>query len=505
MLAIDRGRPRVMNLKQLMQCFIDHRFEVITRRTKYDLEKAEARAHILEGLLIALANLDDVVKVIRASTNREEARTELVARFQLTEIQANAILDMRLYQLTGMEHGKIEAEYEDIKTKIAYLRSLLEDRTKILDVMKDDLKEIRDLYGQDRRTEIVHGEGELNIEDLLADTCWVVTISHTGYIKRVPVETYREQRRGGRGVQGMNTKDEDFVEHVFTASTHDTILFFTDTGRIYWKKTYEIPEAGRTSRGKALVNFLDIGTEEKIADMICTREFSEEEYLILATERGVVKKTQLSAFRNIRAAGIIAISIDEDDRLIGVKLTHGQDEIVLNTEAGMSIRFEESQLRAQGRATRGVRGISLSKKGDKVKSIVVVDHQGTLLAITENGYGKRTKFEDYRFQKRGGKGVIGIRASARNGKVVGAHMVHDGDTMMLVTEGGQMIRTAVDEIRVISRNTQGVRLINLQENDRLVSATVVKPDLDQTDEPSETVLPEIPPPEESLSPDDSEK
>ena len=484
MLAIDHGRPRVMNLKQLMKCFIDHRFEVITRRTEYELEKAEARAHILEGLLIALAHLDDVVKVIRASSNREEARTELIARFQLSEIQANAILDMRLYQLTGMENDKLEAEYEDIKSRIAYLRSLLEDRTKIFEVMKDDLKEIREGYGEDRRTEIAHGEGELNIEDLLADTGWVVTISHAGYIKRVPVETYREQRRGGRGVQGMNTKDEDFVEHVFTASTHDYILFFTTTGRIYWKKTYEIPEAGRTSRGKALVNFLDIGTDEKIADMICTREFSEEEYLIFATERGVVKKTQLSAFRNIRAAGIIAISIDKDDRLIGVKLTHGQDEIVLNTEAGMSIRFEESQLRAQGRATRGVRGISLSKKNDKVKSIVVVDHQGTLLAITENGYGKRTKFEDYRFQKRGGKGVIGIRASDRNGKVVGAHMVHDGDAMMLVTEGGQMIRTTVDEIRVISRNTQGVRLINLQKNDRLVSATVVKPDLDQTEEPS---------------------
>ena len=476
MLAIDHARPRVMNLKELIACFINHRFEVVTRRTEFELERARERAHILAGLLIALHHLDDVVAVIRASRNRDEARGELIARFGLSEVQANAILDMRLYQLTGLERERVEAEAAEVEARIAHLEGLLADPGKIYAVMKDDLAEIREQYGQDRRTAILADSADLNIEDLLADTQWVVTLSHAGYIKRVPVETYREQRRGGRGVQGMDTREADYVEHVFTSNTHDYILFFTADGRIYWKKTYEIPEAGRTARGKALVNFLEIGSDETIADFLCVREFAEDRFLVMATERGIVKKTPLSAFRNIRAGGIIAIAIDEGDRLIGVKMTNGSDELVLNTEQGMSIRFKEGDLRAQGRATRGVRGIALSADEDRVTSIVVVDHEGALLTITEHGYGKRTPFKEYRFQRRGGKGVIGIRTSGRNGRVVGAHAVREDDAVMMITENGLMVRSPVDEIRVIGRNTQGVRLINLGEGDRLVSATIVQPE-----------------------------
>ena len=304
MLAIDSGRPKVMDLKELMGCFIRHRFDVLTRRTEFELQKAEARAHVLEGLLIALDNLDEVVRTIRAATSRDEARAALIGNFSLTEIQANAILEMRLYQLTGLERDKIAAEYKDVQDRIQYLRSLLDDDQKLYKVMKDDLQEIRERYGEDRRTEILMEEDELDIEDLLEDRRWVITISHAGYIKRVAIDTYREQRRGGKGVQGMNTRDEDYVEHVFTASTHDYMLFFTEDGRIYWKKVYEIPEGGRTARGKALVNFLEISGDEKIADMLPVREFSEDQFLVMATERGVVKKTQLSAFRNISTVSV---------------------------------------------------------------------------------------------------------------------------------------------------------------------------------------------------------
>ena len=474
MLAIDHGRPKVMNLKELMSCFIDHRFEVITRRTQYDLDKAEARAHILEGLRIAIDNMDEVVKVIRASKTRDEARVELIARFTLSVIQANAILEMRLYQLTGLERDKIEAEYQQILEKIAYLRDLLEHPEKIFNVMKDDLSEIRAQYSNERKTQIVPDEDEINIEDLLEDKPWVITISHTGYVKRVDIDTYREQRRGGKGVVGMNTKDEDFVEHVFTASTHEFILFFTEAGRVYWKKVYQIPEAGRTARGKAMVNLLEIGQDEKIAAMIQVREFSENEHLVLATRKGVVKKTNMTAYQRPRAGGIIAISVDEGDGVIGVKRTTGNDQIMLFTREGMSIRFDENQMRDQGRATRGVRGIKLAKKDDRVESIEVVDSEATILSISEYGYGKRSSFEDYPLRNRGGKGVITIRTTDRNGKLVAAHAVRDADAMMLITVGGQMIRMSMADLRVINRNTQGVRLIKLAEKDRLTSAAVLR-------------------------------
>ncbi len=486
MLAIDNGQPRVMNLKQLMQCFLEHRVEVITRRAKYDLEKAEARAHILEGLKVALDNLDLVVKIIRGSKDRQAARAELMKKLGLTELQANAILDMRLYQLTGLERDKIEEEYLEVIKLINYLRDLLSSESKIFGVIKDDLLDLRKTYSSERLTEIVPDEGEINIEDLIADRSFVITITHSGYIKRVPVSTYRQQKRGGKGVIGMGTKEEDYVEHVFMASTHDYILFFTERGRVHWQKVYEIPEGGRATRGKAIVNLLQIGSDEKIAAMIRVREFSEDQHLVMATDRGVVKKTNLSAFARPRAGGINGIAIDEGDKLIGVKLTGGDDELMLITRYGMSIRFHEKQLRDQGRTTRGVRGITLAKDNqDAVESIEVVESDHTLLAITEHGYGKRTRFEEYPTQGRGGKGVITIRTTARNGVVVGAHSVNDNDALMLITEYGQMIRISVGDIRTISRNTQGVRLIALSEGDKLVSATPVEPDNEETGESAE--------------------
>ena len=476
MLAIDKGRPRVLDLKQLLTCYLDHRFEVTKRRLEFDLAKAEARAHILEGLKIALDNLDAVVRIIRESKNRDEARTQLIARFGLSEIQANAILDMRLYQLTGLERDKIEAEYLELIKLINYLRDLLASDRKIYNVIKEDLLEIRKLYADERRTAIVPDEGEMAIEDLIADRGCIITLSHGGYIKRMPLTTFRQQKRGGKGVVGMDIKDEDYVEHVFSASTHDYLLFFTQDGRVHWKKVHEVPEGGRAARGKALVNFLEISGGEKIAALIRVREFPENQFLVFATEKGLVKKTNLAAFGNPRAGGIIAISIEEGDRLIGVQLTEAGTELLLVTRHGMSIRFAEEQLRDQGRDTVGVWGIELDKEDDAVVAIQKVGPEATLLCISENGYGKRTAFDEYPPQKRAGKGVIAMKTSDRNGVLVAAHAVRDNDALMLNTQKGQMIRIGVHDIRLISRNTQGVRVINLDKEDLVVSATPVEPD-----------------------------
>ena len=475
MLAIDEGRPKVMNLKELLQCFIRHRFEVITRRTKFDLAKAEARAHILEGLKIALDHLNEVVKTIRESKNRDEARTLLMSRFRLSEIQANAILDMRLYQLTGLERDKIEAEYLEVIKLISFLKDLLANEHKIYALIKDELLDLKKNYGDSRKTDIIPEEGEISIEDLVADRGCVITISHTGYIKRVPVDTYKAQRRGGKGVAGMDMKEEDFVEHLFVASTHDTIMFFTTAGRVYCEKVYEIPEAGRTARGKAIVNLLNIQSDEKIAAMIKVRDFSDSMHLVMATENGIVKKSNLSEYSNQRQNGIIAIRIEEGDRLIAVKLTNGANEVVLATEQGMSIRFPEKQLRDQGRDTVGVIGIRLDE-GDHVVGLEIVDTNATFLICTQHGYGKRTSFEEYRDQSRGGKGVIAIRTSDRNGKVVAARAVKETDALMLITAKGQMVRTNVNEIRVIGRATQGVRLIGLDAGDELAQAITFEPE-----------------------------
>ncbi len=483
MLAIDHGRPRLMNLRDMMQCFVDHRFEVVTRRIRYDLAKAEARAHILEGLKIALDNLDAVVRVIRESRDRDIARVELMRQFGLSEIQSNAILDMRLYQITGLERDKIENEYLEVIKLINYLQDLLATPAKIFALIKEDLQELKKAYGDARRTDIVADAGEIAIEDLIADQGCVITVSHAGYIKRVPVSTYRQQRRGGKGVIGMDTREEDYVEHVFTASTHDSLLVFTENGRMYTKKVYDVPEASRAARGKAIANLLAIAGEEKIAALLTTRDFADTRHIVMATERGIVKKTNLSDYANIRQNGIIAIKIEDGDRLIGVRMTGGESELMLITHNGMSIRFTETELRDQGRDTVGVYGIRLDE-GDRVESIEIVEPNATLLVITENGYGKRTSFDEYRQQKRGGRGVITIQASQRNGSVVGARTVGDQDAIMLITLAGQMIRMPVADIRVIGRNTQGVRLINLDKDDKLMCATTVEPE-DQEPETEE--------------------
>ena len=473
MLAIDQNRPKVMNLKELIRCYIDHRFEVITRRTRFELDKAEARKHILEGLLIALDHLDEVVRTIRESRNRDEARTRLMARFLFSEKQTDAILEMRLYQLTGLERDKVEQEHRGVCERIAYLQGLLANPGKIFELIKQDLTELKAKYGDARRTAIVPVADEVNIEDLIADAPCVVTLSHKGYIKRVPLDTYREQRRGGKGITGASTKEEDFLETLFVAATHDTLLFFTNFGRVYYERAFEIPEASRTSPGKAIVNLLELQENEKIAAMLRIREFREDQNILFATERGIVKKTALADYRNIRAGGIIAINIEEGDRLIQVRLTAEKDEVMLATANGMTIRFPEEQVRCVGRDSTGVRGIDL-EDGDVVRSLDIVEKEGTFLIATERGYGKRTAFEEFRTQNRGGKGIIGIQTSDRNGKVVSAHAVHENESLIMVTAQGMMVRSPISDVRVIGRNTQGVRLINLDENDTLVSASAVE-------------------------------
>ncbi len=476
MLAIDKGKPRVMNIKEVLKCFIDHRFEVITRRAQFDLDKAEARAHILEGLLLAMDNMDEVVKIIRDSKHREEAQERLIKKFKFSETQAKAILDMRLYQLTGLERGKVEGEYEELKKLMQYLEDLLAHPEKIYAVMKEDLEEIRAKYGENRKTELSINEGEIDIEDLIADEPCVITLTNTGYIKRVPTDTYRQQRRGGKGVIGMNTKDEDFVEHVFTASTHDYLLCFTEDGRMYWLKAYQVPEGSRQAKGRSLANVLQMTQEEKLAAILCVRELDDNSrHLLMATKNGVVKKTVLSAYKNVRIAGINAIKIDEDDSLIGVVLTAGDDDIMLSMKKGKAIRFHEKDARAVGRVSRGVRGARL-EKDDRIVSVDIVDNNASMMAITENGFGKRTSFDEYRAQSRGGKGVISIQTTERNGDVVSAHAVTDDHRLMLITEAGQMICIGASDLRVIGRNTQGVKLFDLKENDRLVSAAVLDPE-----------------------------
>ena len=478
LLAIDKGRPRVLDLKELLQCFISHRFDVLTRRTKFELREAEARAHILEGLLKALDNLDEVVRIIRAASNRDTAKIQLMGRFGFTELQANAILDLRLYQLTGLERDKIEAEYKALQERIAYLRELLADDQKLYGVMKDDLRAIRKEYADPRRTEILAEEGEIDIKDLVADEDCVISLSHAGYIKRTPTSVYREQKRGGKGVVGMDTKDEDYVEHVFNCSAHDWMLFFTEQGRMYFKMAYEIPEGARDSRGKALVNLLDVQGVEKVAAIIPVRGFDAGRHLFFATEQGTVKKTALDAYQNVRASGIIAINIEEGDRLIGVELTGGQDDLLLVTRKGMGIRFHETDARPMGRATGGVRGITL-EAGDAVEGVEVVHEDAMLLTVTQNGYGKRTPFAEYRPQRRGGKGLIANVLTPKTGDLVTAFGVHADDAIMIVTKKGTMIRMPVDGVRITGRSAQGVKLIDLDEDDVVMSATPVEPEEDE--------------------------
>lgn len=463
LLALDKGMPKSMNIKELLECYVEHRREVVYRRTQFQLRKAEDRAHILEGYKIALNNMDDFVKIIRGSANREIAKEKLLEKYPLSERQVGAILEMRLYQLTGLEKDKIEAEYQALMAAIAEYTAILENEKQLLGLIKKELKEVKDKYNTPRLTQIAPAEGEIRMEDLIANEGCIITISHGGFIKRTSLSAYRSQKRGGKGVKGTSQHEEDFVEHLFTASTHDYILFFMNNGRVYVEKVYEIPEGARTARGRALVNVLHMRPEEKPASMICVKAFEGGQQLILATAKGVVKKTHLSEYANFRKGGVNGINIDAGDSLIGAKLTKDQDEVVLITAKGMSIRFSNEDMREQGRATRGVKGISL-KENDAVVTLEVVDPTATLLIAGENGLGKRSKYDEYRLQSRGGSGVIAIKTA----KVAGALSVHEEDEVMMLTQSGQAVRSPVKGIRTIGRTTQGVRLINLAEGDKLL-------------------------------------
>ena len=469
LLALDKRRPKQMNIKEMLECYIEHRREVTYRRTEYLLRKAEDRAHILEGYKIALNNLDDFVKIIRSSSNRDEARTILMEKYPLSQRQANAILDLRLYQITGLEREKIEREYLELMQIIAEHKEVLSNEQKLLGIIKEELQVIKEKYASPRRTKLIAAEGEFRMEDVIVNEGCIITVSHKGFIKRTSVSSYRSQRRGGKGVIGTGQYEEDFVAHLFTASTHDYILFFMNNGRVYVEKVYEIPEGSRISKGRSMINVLEMQKGEKVAAMICVKEFTKDKHLVMCTKKGIVKKTNLKDYSNFRKGGIIGIKIEEDDELIEVKLTNGEDELVIITYSGMSIRFSETALRDQGRATRGVKGVTLKKKEDYVKTITVVDPNATLLIAGERGQGKRTAYDAYRLQSRGGSGIIAIRTPG----VAGALSVHEDDEIMMLTLSGQAIRIPIKDIRVIGRTTQGVRLLNLNEGDKLVGISKV--------------------------------
>ncbi len=466
-LALVKGRPEVLNLKEILEQFIDHRREIIVRRTVFDLRKAEERAHILEGLKKALEFLDDVISLIRSSSDPKEAKARLMSEFEMSEAQTQAILDMRLHRLTGLEREKVDEEYRTLIKDIARYRAILASPAMVKEIIKEETKDVRDRYGDERRTEILEEAGEIELEDLIADEDMVVTISHRGYIKRNPISLYRAQRRGGKGLTGVVPKEEDFVELLFVASSHNYLLFFTNKGRVYWKKVHEVPEAGRMSRGKAIVNLLELQRGEQVATVLSVKEFEENAYVVMATKNGLVKKTPLMAYSHPRAIGIIALKINEEDELIGVRVTNGSHDIFLATRNGKSIRFPESDLRGMGRVAAGNIGIRM-EPGDEVVGMEAIEEGATILTVTENGFGKRTRTEEYRRQTRGGKGILTIKATERNGPVVYSYQVSDQDQLMIITEQGKIIRLRVADISVIGRNTQGVKLIDLGEGERVV-------------------------------------
>ncbi len=477
LLALVDGQPKVMALKDMLQLHVDHRVEVVRRRTEYDLAVAEDQAHIIEGLLIALRNIDPVIETIRGSADAAEARGKLITNFELTERQANAILDMRLQRLTGLEVEKLEKQYEELQVLIAKLRDILSSEAKILNEIKKELRELKKKYGDDRRTEIIASTSEFAIEDLIADEDMVVTISHTGYIKRLPINTYRRQRRGGRGVTGMTTKDDDFVEHMFIAPTHSHMLCLTEKGHCYTLRVYEVPQGGRNSRGRPLVNLLQAAKDEKIAAIVPVREFDEDRYLAMVTAHGTIKKTPLEAFSRINRLGVIAINVADDDRLIEADVTDGTYDLILGTADGFAIRFPEDNVRPMGRTAAGVRGIKL-REGDRVVSMVVNNHRDrTLLTVCSKGYGKRSPLDDYRVTNRGGKGIINIKTNDRNGKVVALKEVIDEDELMIISQGGVLIRLPISDVTTIGRATQGVRLIRIGDEDRVMDvARLAVPD-----------------------------
>ena len=468
MLALVDGKPQVLNLKEILHYYIKHQEDVITRRTKYELAKAEARAHILEGLNIALDHLDAVITTIRQSRTADIARTALMEGFGLSEKQAQAILDLRLQRLTGLEREKIEEEYQEVLKAIEEYKAILADETRILGIIKDELSEVKAKYGDERRTRITIDTSELAVEDLIAEEDVVITLTHNNYIKRMPLDTYRRQNRGGKGVKGMGTKAADFVANMLITTTHHTILFFTSRGRVYHLKAYEINEASRTAKGTAIINLLQLQPDEKITAIIQVKEFQPDHCLFMATRKGIVKKTNITEFRNLHKGGLNAINLDDDDDLIGVKFTDGDSYVMLGTKNGLAIAFSEQDVRAMGRVARGVKGISL-KEGDAVVGMDIMRRNAEVLTVTAGGYGKRTATSEYRIQSRGGKGLINLKVTEKTGAVIGFKVVHPGQELMLITSEGIVIRTNVDDISTISRNTQGVKLMDIAENDQVAS------------------------------------
>ena len=481
MLALVNGEPKVLTLRQALDCYIDHRKDVILRRTQFELDKALARAHILEGLKIALDNIDEVINIIRSSY--DDAKERLMERFGLSDIQAQAILDMRLKTLSGLQREKIEEEYNQLMELIAHLRDILNSERLVFEIIKEELIEIRDKFGDERKTKIVAAEGEIDVEDLIKEEQTVVALTHFGYIKRMPIDTYKSQRRGGKGITGIATREDDFVKQIFTASTHDTILFFTNKGKLYKLKGYEIPEAGRTAKGTAIVNLLSLDAGEKVSAVIPIQNFAEGKYLLMATKNGLIKKTALREYDSSRKTGLQGITLKEDDELIGVRLTDGEDDVVLVTRNGMCITFDEKDVRPIGRVSQGVIGIRIDEDDEVIgMESVIAGDKATLLAITENGFGKRTELDEYRVQLRGGKGVITYKITQKTGKLVGVRIATEDDDVMLITDTGTIIRMKVKEVSVLGRATQGVTLMRTTDGGKVVSIETLTPDIKEIEE-----------------------
>ena len=473
MLALVNGQPKVLNLKQILYHYVQHQKDVVTRRTKFELNKAEARAHILEGLRIALDNIDAVISLIRASKTTQEAKSGLMEKFGLTDIQAQAILDMRLQRLTGLERDKIEAEYEELIKKINRLKEILANERLLLNVIKEEMLIIKENYADERRTEIRHAEGEIDMRDLIEDEEIAITLTHFGYIKRLPADTYKSQKRGGRGISALTTREEDFVKHLVSTTTHSKLLFFTNKGRVFRLNAYEIPEGKRQAKGTAIVNLLQLGPNEKIATLLAIDEKDDNKYLLLATKNGIVKKTDREEFKNINKAGLIAIGLREDDELIGVKVTDGNKDVLLVTKEGMSIRFDENDIRSMGRSAMGVKGITLSND-DKVVSMSLCEEGTDVLVVSENGFGKRTDINEYRTQIRAGKGIKTYNIAEKTGKLVGAEMVNEDDEMMIINSDGVLIRLRVNESSLFGRVTSGVKLMKTDDEVNVVSISKIK-------------------------------
>ena len=475
MLALVNGEPKILTLRQCIDCYLEHRKEVVLRRTKFELDKAEARAHILEGLKIALDNIDEVINIIRSSY--DDPKERLMERFGLTDIQAQAILDMRLKTLSGLQREKIEEEYNELMKLIAHLKEILGSEKLVFDIIKEELIEIKEKFGDERKTKIVAAEGEIDVEDLIKEEQTVIALTHFGYIKRMPIDTYKSQRRGGKGITGIATREEDFVKQIFTASTHDTILFFSNKGKLYRLRGYEIPEAGRTAKGTAIVNLLSLDSGEKISAVIPIQNFAEGKYLLMATRNGLIKKTSLKEYDTTRKTGLQGITLKEDDELIDVRLTDGEDNVVLVTKEGMCITFDEKDVRPIGRVAQGVIGIRLDKDDYVIgMESIIVGSKATLLAITENGFGKRTELDEYRVQTRGGKGVITYKITPKTGKIVGIRIASEEQDVMLITDTGTIIRLAVKEVSVLGRSTQGVTLMRTNDGGKVVSIETIDPE-----------------------------